>query len=723
MQYIIMKKYNHILKIIQAVVLIFAFVSCAEDVDTSTNSDGVFNFTAGNQVYTRADEGDSSFPNGTKYQIFAIENNNWNTNYLWKEATTGDAMVGTEQDGVIDYEGNNRFNKRTLSFYAITGDNEKELTIQTNGKSAPVCEVIPPLPDIMFASLPNQTYQNSGKLKLSFKHTLSKLHFFVLKNKDLKDEVKLEKIEIIDYQKGTLSLATGEYTDDVSQRNGNAYEVYKNSLIVNENKKDLETVAYVFPTRGKDSEKHGLKLKVTTTLKGTSKETEYTLKQPITDSSNSGLIEKSEAFQLKANHEYDVALTITGEALVITVLPRVYDWIDNNIDVVDTEVYGHVTFGGITWMDRNLGATSGDPTASMAEWEKSRGFYYQFGRSIPYYLEGSVLDPKATVDNAIGVPKPNCSGATKGSCAKPLPYIRTADGNICRDSQRKDTSNKGYDDCAQYPGDGKNYAFAFTVADVGNTKWRDWAKESSTSGNYWSSYDRQPCPKGWRLPTEEEFLSIMPINNKLIGDGSSNIYEAGNITFYGKEDSTTYFCNVTNDYNKEKAQYVGIRKSKDDNIGIIYGVKRQTKDQAYRLKWEIKSVGGEQCDTEHRYGGLRNVLVISRYPADSNTSIAPEKATDEAKEKAVNQYDWEHPLETLVLPIPGYIHADGNGAANIYAGSEAVYMTGTTSRDRCYYSVRIKISGSIYNRGISTYDIERRGYGCSIRCVRDKSLQ
>lgn len=58
-------------------------------------------------------------------------------------------------------------------------------------------------------------------------------------------------------------------------------------------------------------------------------------------------------------------------------------------------------------MDRNLGATSADMTTAEG-WEGARGYVYQLGRSIPYYLPKTVeytgsdgkkyLRPRSCVD-------------------------------------------------------------------------------------------------------------------------------------------------------------------------------------------------------------------------------------------------------------------------------------------------------------------------------------
>ena len=152
-------------------------------------------------------------------------------------------------------------------------------------------------------------------------------------------------------------------------------------------------------------------------------------------------------------------------------------------------------------MDRNLGATSADATKSIQSWEASRGFYYQFGRSIPYYLNGSCLDPN--VKDPINA-TPTCKGANKTNNAKPFPYVP----EHYNDNQRTD-NNIGYDDCAQDPGD-TNKEFKFSSS-ADEDYSRDWASEHSVSATYWDQPEHQPCPKGWRLPTKDEFYQLFQV--------------------------------------------------------------------------------------------------------------------------------------------------------------------------------------------------------------------
>ena len=175
-----------------------------------------------------------------------------------------------------------------------------------------------------------------------------------------------------------------------------------------------------FPTRGTDTDSHALGLKVTTKVDDYEKTTTYRIKEVDVENTTDNKNPKYKAFKFKPNYEYDIVLTMTQTTMVVTVIPRVYDWIDDNSDYEDTQIGSSVTFGGVTWMDRNLGATSADATKSIQSWEASRGFYYQFGRSIPYYLNGSCLDPNVKdPTNAV----PICYGNNNNKNAKPYPYV------------------------------------------------------------------------------------------------------------------------------------------------------------------------------------------------------------------------------------------------------------------------------------------------------------
>ena len=51
-------------------------------------------------------------------------------------------------------------------------------------------------------------------------------------------------------------------------------------------------------------------------------------------------------------------------------------------------------------MDRNLGATSADMTTAEG-WEGARGYVYQLGRSIPYYLPKTIKNIGEVTERSI----------------------------------------------------------------------------------------------------------------------------------------------------------------------------------------------------------------------------------------------------------------------------------------------------------------------------------
>ena len=729
-----MMRYNNIINGLLVIASITAFAACTEDTydNSAAEWNGVFQFSGLPSIYTRADvsadDDQKAFEAGTKYQLFAVENDNWNANYLQKTPSKN-AIEGTEtNEHTISFDGNNKFNNHSLNFYAVTlSDKEYVPEIKYNAdNSAPTCYVSyenGALTDVMWAgNLKNQTYKNSGKLQLNFEHTLSKLHIYAQKNEELANStVVLKEVKLIDYLSGDLSLATGEFssaTDTRVDNTAHTHSVYKADTEINEETAKNEIFsAMTFPTRGTDTDSHALGLKVTTKVDDYEKTTTYRIKEVDVENTTDNKNPKYKAFKFKPNYEYDIVLTMTQTTMVVTVIPRVYDWIDDNSDYEDTQIGSSVTFGGVTWMDRNLGATSADATKSIQSWEASRGFYYQFGRSIPYYLNGSCLDPD--VKDPINA-APTCKGANKTNNAKPFPYVP---GHY--DAVQRTDKKKGYDDCAQDPGEtdiNKSFSFSsseqeteYTVHNSAGKEekkydghGRDWASEHSVSATYWDQPEHQPCPKGWRLPTKDEFLSIVP--------SSQN---AGDITFLNH--SGTYSITVNYDVHNEKAVYVGVPSDKkEEKWGTIYAIKRLGTSNAYRVRWQIKRVGNtsidkDKCDTGGDAQGYRSVLVISRYPAEILSTLTTSNYNTEYT-------DWDNPVETLMLPISGYIHVDG-GAALIYAGSEAIYHTSTAdTNNNKFWSFRIKFSGDTNQRYLYMWNEERRGYGCSVRCVRDKNV-
>ena len=363
-----MMRYNNIINGLFVIASITAFAACTEDTydNSAAEGNGVFQFSGLPSIYTRADvsadDDQKAFEAGTKYQLFAVENDNWNANYLQKTPSKN-AIEGTEtNEHTISFDGNNKFNNHSLNFYAVTlSDKEYVPEIKYNtDNSAPTCYVSyenGALTDVMWAgNLKNQTYKNSGKLQLNFEHTLSKLHIYAQKNEELANStVVLKEVKLIDYLSGDLSLATGEFSSATDTRIDNTdhtHSVYKKEIEINEETAKNEIFsAMTFPTRGTDTDSHALGLKVTTKVDDYEKTTTYRIKEVDVENTTDNKNPKYKAFKFKPNYEYDIVLTMTQTTMVVTVIPRVYDWIDDNSDYEDTQIGSSVTFGSVTWMD------------------------------------------------------------------------------------------------------------------------------------------------------------------------------------------------------------------------------------------------------------------------------------------------------------------------------------------------------------------------------------
>ncbi|MDD3038947.1 hypothetical protein [Bacteroides sp.] len=702
-----MKK-NLIYTIISTAALLLATSCTTDETAEQVTGNGAFQLSSDKGKFTRAANTESTFSKKTAYQIYAIDatNSDFRYNYLTNPASS-DAITGIESEDHQNIEGIeiNKFNGKTLSFYAVTNSTEEPVEIIPNGKSAPTCyikykDATTPLTDVMWAKKENQSYLNSGIIKLLFGHTLAKLNLYVMKNSEYeKTTVSLNSISIKDYPDGSLNMQTGKYnlvnTDKRSQEctvysEGNQ-EVTTKAAVVEKN--NVVITPMLFPTRKEnlqetDRTNHSTHIKVAVTIDGQSTTKEIEITSILAENTGNNPTTKEIPFEFKSNHEYDMVITITKSSLVVTIVPRLYDWIPDEELKEEDEVNGSMTISGITWMDRNLGATSGDPLAGDQAWENSRGYYYQFGRNIPYYIN------TAQDDNGIIYALSNGNWHLQESM--PYPHVP---GYM---SEKPRTSNQSM---ARNPSD-KNLYFNFCY---GSNNW-------SSSYN-WNDNKAQPCPKGWRIPTSNEFQLIIPATEK-----------AGDIPFLKSHPSETYIEKENNDPETgSSSTYVGVKKNTwtETTVGItnsIYALKREGTDNAYFLRWHIEKSGKyklvNKCTTSDKGDPYRNVLVISRYPATKSSTLTTGNVKYVAK--------WSHPVEQIKLPISGYIHigpehaisGNTNYPALIYSGSEAVYWTSTTNSYQAY-TVRMKFAGDAASNQIMMYKNEIRNNGCLIRCVRD----
>lgn len=711
---------------IMSVIVILAITSCTDDAtDQELGSNGTFLLSSNKGTFTRAASTEQTFSEGTAYQLYAInaDDNDFEYNYLKNPASSG-PVTGQESasHGNIENITFNKFNGRTLNFYAVTNSTNEEVEIVPNGKSAPTCHIeykneMTPLTDVMWAKKENQSYINSGVIKLLFGHTLSKLNLYVMKNSEYQNTtVILNSISLTDYGSGSLNMQTGKYDLSNTDKRDYSCTVYTGGTQTvttdaqTVKKGELAVTPTIFPIRKEkeklttnDIDNHSTKVTVTATIGG--EKIVKTIKITSTMAENAGSATTKEVpFAFESNHEYDMVITITKSSLVVTIVPRLYDWIPEEELKEEDEVNGSMTIGGITWMDRNLGATSGDPLASEQAWENSRGYYYQYGRNIPYYIK--------TYKDKNGITSAYSNGSSKENNTKPYPFIP----NHMQDDIIQIAGNADYNinNIAINPTDkNKNFNFYYYS---GWEWWADWDTGHTNSSTKWDHPKDQPCPKGWRIPTKEEFLLILPGEQKC-GDISFHNDIASNHT------GDTYSETVEKEIGNYNTQYVGVRNIGKNGIaigrtGTIFALKKKNAPDAYYLRWHIEQVASKKL--LDRYGDgdkYRNVVVISRYPATS---------TDELTESNVFQKNWDNPVEVLKMPISGYVKADGI-AGLIYSGSEVVYWTSSTinnvpdSHGPRYssYTMRAKFAGDDRNNAIYLHSEEFRHSGALIRCVRD----
>lgn len=188
----------------------------------------------------------------------------------------------------------------------------------------------------------------------------------------------------------------------------------------------------------------------------------------------------TEPFRFLPNYEYTLTITITNsDVQIITIIPRRYDWIEHDDD---SQYLGQpLTFNGVMWMDRNLGATSADMTTPEG-WEAGRGYYYQVGRDIPYFVKRTVSfkgsDGKTYT-------RPYCRGYSSG--AAPYPVITGKEG-VTAISGPQNPANVAvtFDDVKE----GKTVAWIVSKADA-----TDWDNTHAVSINRWKTPLNDPCPK------------------------------------------------------------------------------------------------------------------------------------------------------------------------------------------------------------------------------------
>jgi hypothetical protein len=595
-------------------------------------------------VITRAGDEIETFYPGTAYRLFAVQHAAQEADYKWSAdiKSDGDAaimygMTGREsEDHDIVYNDGVNFNYATgsnadcLDFFAITVDNvdkdhhfeeklpEFDSLARVNGVSPTVewkvgqCSAVSTQPgDLMFSNDQKQKSYQDGAVTLNFRHALTRFTFQAAvqdesdySDKWLADNVTLTGIEVHGtHYAGTFNICTGTWsyttgsnteiaacdTEKLGQKlTTSAKDVGEPLLIFPNNDEVLEMVVKLhfdskpanqdFSSNEKrvswsDADGGGYDVTVTTPL--TLGEVEN-----VTDAA-----QKDKAVEFASNYSYLFSIVVMrNDVRVLAIVPTVYDWIDDEL-TYETVLGQPVTFGGLMWMDRNLGASTWD---AENDFYGSIGYYYQYGRNIPYILDPEKFEYYVCDDNVTSLNKGSGSDQYgvcvvmstsadfkvsdyKKSTYWKSPYyswflrdrIKDVDEEVKKklddyqvsciytyDHQGKKVSghhllestevcpiqNVGdvilNDDNTTVNDDLTSEYYKFSVLDRGGTNiYYQWTygKSGDYEMKYWyNSPETQPCPKGWRLPTREDLYAFMPwtgTSNEITWSAHGSVYQ------------------------------------------------------------------------------------------------------------------------------------------------------------------------------------------------------
>ncbi len=747
--------------------------SCQEE-EPPRNGDALFRLSS-SIVPMEGDENPESkaFADATTYALFAVVSPAGGSQRNWADPVL--AVSGTEANGHINYSGANSFMERTLDFFGMTLGDESPVydnimydrmsgqspkyhlkgVMRSSGRGT-----FYDFPDMRWGSVLGRNAENSSFLiEMPFKHSLSKLIIEASRQNVAQMEgVQITHIDFDSYSEGMLDLETGAVTASGTRQNILLYDNTNNSPV------DVDPIKlvqerFVLPYRPAENNNQALRIRVHTNRPsiGNNGVVDCELVTTAPDGTRTPL-------ELKSNVIYTIRLTVTtDEVRVVTIIPQYYDWIDDYLETVDMGT--PVSFNGVLWSDRNLGASSANPTASIEEWNKSVGYFYQFGRNIPFF-------PNTFRNGSADLETPLNTALQNGRNVYPAVNLAT-------------WSNPGYDIVWEpAPWNEQWDGWYLRAQDPEHIVWQ--MGEFPTGGNarndrllgfynqksnipnaatHWNTQSTQPCPAGWRLPTQDDWLGIMPYspiagNIALrVFDKADESWQTPDATRYSEpnfaEDykdivilsgafspypasmhgtpaytgdfpllqrtetncdpspgrSTTYVISFDgDDWNKYTCTNGAVTPNDGTytyNWGVVYALKNQGTNEAYRLRWRIVLVGSEAEQARNP----RAVLVIERYPA----SVQDRLSRDNVK----TAFDWSHPVERMYLPISGLVSASWNPGTIINIGGEVAYASSGEKGGNLNYGSWFKVIGdNTTNMQISAVGSEI-GLGMQVRCVRD----
>lgn len=625
-------------------------------------------------IITRAGDEVKQFEEGTKYLLYANRGDEWplyNTE-------------GTEQaNHTIGYGSPLVYDDTPISIYGVTygtaASSPSQAPVNTPLGVPMIAEKVTnnSLPDLMFSNnLIDQTVSNGYRLEMDFKHAMSKVKFMIVKQDESEDtDKKLEGVTLKDitvkrtHQSGTFDIVKGTWHYDNSDGFGKRnYFNGDQSITTTSTKVSGELL--LFPNA--DNEEVSISVTLGN-LEGEDKEVEYKLRKVDEEGNDVGV------FQFEVNHQYTLLITVLkDEVRTIAIAPQVYDWIDE--DRKNNYLGQPVTFANLMWMDRNLGATSAD---CENNWEACRGYYYQYARNIPYILDKEKYD------------------ANKGA-GQIYQYLYTYNqyGQKVYGGVQAGTVLEGvsvrYPNIAVNPGDEGIYEFVWDSGGENGCWMLDETenREDEFVNTYWTqSSENHPCPKGWRLPTQEDFASFLP---EIALSSWGNWY-----------DGYRYNLNYTG---HTLSLPEAVVHGTIDGERAIYLIKRKGRSDCYRIRILLKESKSDRNKSYYEF---------AYFSGDANMTF--NGLTSEELFLA-SGLDWSTPTAIMQVPACGFIHTTGmqglnsDGISTILRSSDYNLTFGVDLSDNFSYNWVCYLRRD-YNFGL--FGRSRKALGDQIRCVRD----
>lgn len=635
-------------------------------------------------IITRAGDEVTQFKEGTKYLLYANRGNEWPL-YNTEGAEQANHTIGYGSPLVYD--------DTPISIYGVTygtADSPSQAPKNTPLDNPMIKEEVidNTLCDLMFSNnLIGQTINNGYRLEMDFKHAMSKVEFMIVKQDESKDDekklkdVKLKRIELTGMRtSGTLDIVNGQWKYEGNKTSRTYYNNAEGLPIGTTSTQVSDQEFLIFPN---EDETNLEDITVKVTLSGIEGkdvvEEEYTLKESNEENLPEEDWSKLPPFKFQKNHRYTLLITVLkDEVRTIAIAPQVYDWIDKNRD--DNYLGQPVTFANLMWMDRNLGAKSAD---CENDWEACRGYYYQYARNIPYILDKEMYDAN------------NGAGQIYQYLYTYNQYGQKVYGGV-QAGTVLDSVSVRYPNIAVNPGDEGIYEFVWDSGGENGCWMLDETenREDEFVNTYWTqSSENHPCPKGWRLPTQEDFASFLP---EIALSSWGNWY-----------DGYRYNLNYTG---HTLSLPEAVVHGTIDGERAIYLIKRKGRSDCYRIRILLKESKSDRNKSYYEF---------AYFSGDANMTF--NGLTSEELFLA-SGLDWSTPTAIMQVPACGFIHTTGmqglnsDGISTILRSSDYNLTFGVDLSDNFSYNWVCYLRRD-YNFGL--FGRSRKALGDQIRCVRD----